>query len=199
MTISGEGAISPPHFLFQPEDEMKATHGFSIIEHRDGLKIAHYPKRSVQQYETAKCRVLALARDRRLKHLSERTFHIWDGTNPVSKITVKRNGSYVEVPYLLQPLTYEVELANGTLYRSPAFIQKMGYDLDYKKSTRSRLKNQRVGRDASDLSSWIKAKPLDKVPCTIVGKPNYTMSERIIQRSHGSTERLKEMFPVKKV
>jgi len=117
-----------------------ALHGFRIVETRAGKRIEHFPLRTAKRYELAKCRIMDLCRDRRFKHLPERFFEIWDGITAVMKITVESSGRYHEKDYLLKPRD---------------MIEIQGYERDWDIYTRPRLKNQKTGRDTSDISKWI--------------------------------------------
>ena len=153
---------------------MTAIHGFSIIEKRDGLRFQHFPKRStVKTYDLVKCRVMDLARDRRLKHLPTREFEIWDGINPISRIIIGK-GVYRETPYLLQPTHWR---------------ERVGYERDHQLAVRNRIKNQSVGRKRGDISEWIKAGPMDRVLCTKGNTESYKKEEKIITRTMGMTSK----------
>jgi len=136
----------------------KATHGYSIVERRDGHRIDHYPRRSTNNFEVAKVRILALARDIRLKHLPERVFEVWDGVDAICKFKVASDGRYRIVPYLLQP-TNQKEVAD--------------LEQDYWLSVKNRVKNQKNGRDRGDITSWIAQKPMDAVSCKMVDKSSW--------------------------
>jgi len=126
---------------------MRALNGYHIIEIREGEKIRHFPSRStVNQYSTAKCRVMDLLRDRRFKHLGERHFEIWDGISAVMKITAFPDGTYVEKSYLLKPKN---------------MIEAQGYERDWNNYYRPRLKNQRTGKSSADISSWVMSSAKD--------------------------------------
>ena len=136
----------------------KATHGYSIVERRDGYRINHYAKRPTNNFEVAKVRILALARDIRLKHLPERVFEIWDGIDAICKFKVASDGRYRIVPYLLQPSNKREE---------------NHLEQDYWLSIKNRVKNQRNGKDRGDITSWVVKDPIGDVPCRMIDKNSW--------------------------
>lgn len=147
----------------------KATHGYRVYEYRDGIQIDCFRK-STLNYEIAKCRIFDLCRDIRLKHLEKRYFAIWDGIEAVSKISVHRNGAYVEIPYLLPALTRK---------------EQIGLNLDYKLSARYRLRNQSVGRKAGDITNWLVKEPGDFTEHVNIRKDGYRLSKKTVSRVFG--------------
>jgi hypothetical protein len=150
---------------------MKARHGFQIIERRDGHRINHYRLRPTNQFDVVKVRILGLARDIRLKHLPERVFEVWDGIDAICRMKVKSDGSYAITPYLLQPIGKKEENL---------------LEDDYRLSIRNRKENQVIGRRRGDTTAWLKAEPLDRVPCRIVEKSSWVAREKTVSRKFGS-------------
>ena len=146
---------------------MRAVHGFSIVERRDGLRVNHYRNRPSNSIDVVKVRILALARDIRLKHLPERTFEVWDGIDAICKMIVKSDGSYHIKPYLLPASNLKEEAM---------------LDRDRDLAKRNSRNNQRVGRVAGDMTSWIKAEPLDRVVCRMVEKSSFVGSVKCTSR-----------------
>jgi hypothetical protein len=145
---------------------MKAKHGFSIVERRDGLRIRHYARRPANDFEVAKYRIICLARDIRLKHLSERTFEVWDGIDAVCKMVVFSSGEYRVIPYLLPTVAHLL-------------------DKDREIVLRRKVKSQRVGNDCGDLTSWIKEKPMDRELLTKISKDTWTEQKKTTSRRLG--------------
>jgi hypothetical protein len=161
-----------------------ATHGYRVFENRSGYRIDCFP-RSVSRYEVAKCRIFDLCRDIRLKHLETREFEIWDGNNPISKVTVKKDGSYVDRDYLLTPVSISVKLTNGEEFKLSAYRQAEGYDRDYRIATRPRLKRQKVGRSAGDITRWIGKEAGEKELARMIDKSTYVPSKKVLTRTFG--------------
>jgi hypothetical protein len=155
-----------------------AYYGYRIVEIRNGARIEHYPHRTVKTFDVARVRVISLCHDRKYKHLPERKFEIWDGVTPVSVLTVTKTEIF-EKPYLLQP-------RNGR--------EQIQYDRDYELSIRNRRKNQKVGRDASDISSWIKQKPLDPELCKMIYPSGYVSKQKDCTRLHENHDRMVKSF-----
>ncbi len=145
-------------------------HGFIVYERTDGLKIKHF--RSCRQYGQAYCRVVDLCRDRRFAD-KDRDFEIWDGCNAVSKIYFRPKSAtrLVIKSYLIQPRDKREEAQ---------------LDRDRYLSKKSSLKNQRVGKDRSDLTGWVKSdKRLDRELVRKENPKGYRVSTREIKRVFG--------------
>ena len=150
---------------------MKALHGFRIVERRNGQRIEHYPKRTAKNMDVVKVRIQGLAHDIRFKHLAVREFEVWDGIDAKFIIAVKASGEMSARSYLLQPLNLKEAAA---------------YERDYQNLVvNPRLNNQRTGRVAGDMTSWIKANPLDRVVCKMVDKSSWVGSSKIVSRKLG--------------
>lgn len=154
-----------------------AIHGFRIVEIRNGERIAHF-RRTVKTYSLVRARIFDLLRDRKTKHLTERKFEIWDGTNPVSIMKLDAMGIH-DLPFLLPT-------RNDYLERDRAYLN------------RNKLKKQQVGASRGDISSWIKEAPMDKVLCRMILPESQEISSRVVSRSMATCEttpnRLKECF-----
>lgn len=146
---------------------MKAVHGFALYERIDGLKIRHF-RHTVIHYETAIARIHDLVRNKRWNET--RIFEIWDGITAISKITCTRIENHVDIvskPYLLEPSCKK---------------EAIGYESDvYEASKYKRI--IRTGRQAGDLTSWIKKEAIDKVPCMMIDKDNYSLTQPNYTRS----------------
>jgi hypothetical protein len=159
--------LDPLRNLINREEQMKARFGFSIVERRDGFRLNHYANRPAKEFEVAKVRIMALCRDIRLKHLSERVFEVWDGIDPICVMTVHSDGKYFVKPYLL-PVYTKKEKANR--------------ERDYFLSVKGRRNNQQTGRVAGDMTSWIKAEPKERVLCKMVDKSSWKASTKCVSR-----------------
>lgn len=124
-----------------------AIHGFNIYENRNGERMRHFPKKSCNKYLTARCRIFDLMRDRKYRG-SARNFEIWDGIDAISRISFKENGNVIEKDYMAVAVKGTIE-----------FIER---DRDWEIYMKPRRKNQKTGRDASDISKWIGAGHKDR-------------------------------------
>ena len=154
-----------------------ATHGYSIIEIRNGRRIAHFEKRSAKTYELARIRIIELNHDRRYKQM-DRRFEIWDGINPISVIKFT-DTEIIEKPYLLPPRSLQ---------------EGLDLEKDYTMSVRNRLKNQTIGKKTGDLTSWILQEAGDRELCKIVHKSNFKSVEKTISRTFSEHGDVKKCF-----
>lgn len=142
---------------------MKAKHGFSIIERRNGKRIYHYATRSARNFDVVEIRIRGLCHDIRFKHLPERVFEIWDGIDPLYIISVTSEGDSFSKSYLKPEYNY---------------IK----DRDYEISMRTRKNNQQTGRVRGDITNWLKAEPLERIPCKMVESSTWKASTKCVSR-----------------
>ena len=157
---------------------MIAIHGFRIVELRKNQRIEQFPHRTARSYAAAKARIVDLSRDRRMKHLGNRVFEIWDGLTAISIVTIS-DIEIVDRPYLLP-------------------TENRYLDADRYYSIRNRIKKQNVGRVRGDITSWIKQNAIDPVLCRKILPASQEISSRVVSRSlarsEATPERLKECF-----
>jgi hypothetical protein len=101
-----------------------------------------------------------------------REFQIWDGINPISKLTFVK-GHLVSEQDLLIPF-YKDDRKN-----------KLEEEAIWKEHMKPRIKNQKTGRTAGDMTSWIKKEAGEKVLATMGNKEAWIDSEPLFKRSLG--------------